>query len=268
MRKSAITKEQKLRLVTSFVASVVCLCCFISLTLAWFADNRRVDASGLAVSIRQEDVVGIIDAKYYNIIATAEKYTFSAATDENPAALGKYSLTDDRYQMLMKLYIKADVTSVRIKGVTKTDYFLGDGNHPLLAEKEVSGIAYQNVLSSCISISALSEGEITENKDGTLKISSLPSAGRTATFIDRNTVKTEGAVVKQTADTEIITLSGETVNYGGVSCRTVYLLFSYDPLLMSTIFSYNISNKNLEKPDGTPIDVPFVCDFSLEIVTG
>ena len=273
MHKSAITKEQKLRLVTSLVASVVCLCCLISLTLAWFADNRRADASGLTVGIRKDDGI-VVATGYYNIVTSDSvgKYTFTAATDTSPAALGKYSLTDDRYQMLMKLYIVDSVTEITVRVVTDTTYFLGNEGYPLLATKEYDEKGtYRNVLSSCISISALEEGKIAENDDGTLYLSALPSSDRTATLIDISdgvgTVKTDGAAVKQTADSETITLSAGTETVGTVSCRTVYLLISYDSLLMSTIFSRNISNTNLEDEKGNPIDVPFVCDFSLEIST-
>lgn len=269
---------------------VLSLSAAITLSFAWFAKNDTVNGGGMSVAI--ENDANVVGAEYF----IAEKNgSNNGSTQLNfkkvnaeAARMGAYDILDKKYQLLAKVYLKSDMETIRVTGNTQTTYFLGalDENnkskYPLLPPTSSNdnvpqegtaddGVTYTNVLSSVINFTIFKADEIKARTDETegyyFAGTDLPSGGRIAKFInDSETATAPKPTIKlvQTEGIDTVTTGGPE-QFNGQPCRTLFIMFSYDEAIMEKIFSDNLGNTNIyvENNDGTLINIPFKCDFTI-----
>lgn len=279
--------KNRIKLVSSFLMCVLSLSAAITLSFAWFAKNDTVNGGGMSVAI--ENDANVVGAEYF----IAEKngsnngstqLNFKKITNE-PVRMGAYDILDKRHQLLAKVYLKSDMETIRVTGNTQTAYFLGalennKSKYPLLPpsgdvnvpqESTAGGVTYTNVLSSVINFTIFTADEIKARTDGTVGYyfagTDLPSGNRIAKFIANSTTATAPTKtinLVQTAGSNTVTTGGPE-QFNGQTCRTLFIMFSYDEAIMEKIFSDNLGNTNIyvENNDGTLINIPFKCDFTI-----
>ena len=260
----------KLKIISSLAMCLLSLFSLVALTVAWFAQNDTAGAGGLDVAIKSDRK--LYGREFYNI-TDADGYAFVKCAADSDAKLGIYSMTGTKFQLLVKIYVAADIDTITLTASTSTDYFLGDGKHDLLAatatdasvpEKGTTdaGEEYTNVMSSVVRIAAITSG-VTENGD-TCTIDALPSDKTFGHFIntDADPATINNFDVKSTTDASTIALPSETVTYDGKDAKAFFVIIDYDRLLLSTIFSKNLANPLLQ--DGAA-EIPFACDFRLAL---
>ena len=265
---------------------VLSLSAAITLSFAWFAKNDTVNGGGMSVAI--ENDANVVGAEYF----IAEKngsnngstqLKFKKITNE-PVRMGAYDILDKKYQLLAKVYLKSDMETIRVTGNTQTAYFLGalennKSKYPLLPpssdvnvpqESTAGGVTYTNVLSSVINFTIFKAGELTALTNGSgyeLVSDTLPSGNRIAKFIADSataTAPTPTINLVQTAGSKTVTTGGPE-EFNGQTCRTLFIMFSYDEAIMEKIFSDNLGNNNIyvEDSEGNLINIPFKCDFTI-----
>ena len=265
---------------------VLSLSAAITLSFAWFAKNDTVNGGGMSVAI--ENDANVVGAEYF----IAEKngsnngstqLKFKKITNE-PVRMGAYDILDKKYQLLAKVYLKSDMETIRVTGNTQTTYFLGalennKSKYPLLPptssdhnvpqEGPAGGVTYTNVLSSVINFTVFTADEIKARNDGTegyYFAGTLPSGGRIAKFIADSataTAPTKTIDLVQTEGSNTVTTGGPE-EFNGQTCRTLFIMFSYDEAIMEKIFSDNLGNTNMYTYiDGSLINIPFKCDFTI-----
>lgn len=281
--------KNRIKLVSSFLMCVLSLSAAITLSFAWFAKNDTVNGGGMSVAI--ENDANVVGAEYF----IAEKngsnngstqLKFKKITNE-PVRMGAYDILDKKYQLLAKVYLKSDMETIRVTGDTQTAYFLGaldlennKSKYPLLPPSDDvnvpqesttdDNVTYTNVLSSVINFTIFQAGELTALTNGSgyeLVSDTLPSGGRIAKFIADSataTAPTKTINLVQTEGINTVTTGGPE-EFNGQPCRTLFIMFSYDEAIMEKIFSDNLGNNNIyvENSDGTLIDIPFKCDFTI-----
>lgn len=264
--------RKKWKIGTSLAMCVVSLLAAVTATLSWFAINNRTYGKGMEVQIYDENTV--LGVEYYKLTKSGDRYVPTVLGEGDSPSLGVYSsLTGEwEYAVLLKLYLaESPHGQVRLSAETVTAYFLGDQNYPLLPPRvdnaalpDNNGKSYTNALSSIISFGVLTNEEIGAlTGDG---LTALPRGDRLSTFVDltgTDRKPTSTLPLRQTADTTdtVTTHTGETWN--GQACEAVYVLMTYDSLLVNTVFSANIGSETMN----TEIPLPFVCDFQLRIET-
>lgn len=278
--------KNRIKLVSSFLMCVLSLSAAITLSFAWFAKNDTVNGGGMSVAI--ENDANVVGAEYF----IAEKngsnngstqLKFKKITNE-PVRMGAYDILDKRHQLLAKVYLKSDMETIRVTGNTQTAYFLGalennKSKYPLLPpSSDVNvpqesttddNVTYTNVLSSVINFTVFQADELTALTNGSgyeLVSDTLPSGNRIAKFIDSTDAEkpTSSINLVQTAGSKTVTTGGPE-EFNGQRCRTLFIMFSYDEAIMEKIFSDNLGNTNIyvENNDGTLINIPFKCDFTI-----
>ena len=178
-------KKNIFKIISSLILCVISLVGICMGTFAWLAENDKVGSSGLDMTIGYND--SLLGVEYYNIDASEHSaYKFIKTTMPK---LGKYELLNAKYQLLIKFYVAADVGSVNLYAETETDYFLGDGKHPLLAAAvsddrfvpsvgtTADGKPYTNTLTSIVSIAAFGSADgVTVTAAGeSITLNKLPS---------------------------------------------------------------------------------------------
>lgn len=267
---------------------VLSLSAAITLSFAWFAKNDTVNGGGMSVAI--ENDANVVGAEYFIAEksvpqSSSSELKFTKITDGNPVRMGAYDILDKKYQLLAKVYLKSDMETIRVTGNTQTAYFLGalennKSKYPLLPPSgDVNvpqesttddGITYTNVLSSVINFTIFQAGELTALTNGSgyeLVSDTLPSGNRIAKFIADSataTAPTSSINLVQTEGIDTVTTGGPE-EFNGQTCRTLFIMFSYDEAIMEKIFSDNLGNTNIyvENNDGTLINIPFKCDFTI-----
>ena len=277
--------KNRIKLVSSFLMCVLSLSAAITLSFAWFAKNDTVNGGGMSVAI--ENDANVVGAEYF----IAEKngsnngstqLKFKKITNE-PVRMGAYDILDKKYQLLAKVYLKSDMETIRVTGNTQTAYFLGalennKSKYPLLPptsgdinepQESIAGdVTYTNVLSSVINFTVFTADEIKarEDAEGYYFAGTLPSGNRIAKFIADSaaTAPTPTINLVQTTTGNEVTTGGPE-EFNGQTCRTLFIMFSYDEAIMEKIFSDNLGNTNIyvENNDGTLINIPFKCDFTI-----
>lgn len=267
------TTRLKLKIVSSFLMCVLSLFSIVSLTLSWFAFNDKASGDNMAVVGSANDLVE--NCEYYRVKKAAGGYGMQKLPTNETPSLNVYDVLSGEYQLVVKITLKEGVGAVKLGGNTTTDYFLGDGKHPLRSAKSVtelhvpkegtytdeSGVShtYTNVLSSIVGICVLTETESAAALDN--KLEKLPLDSRLSTFIER----TENTISK---DIVVAEFSDTT--------REIYVWITYDALLVNTVFSANIGSEDmylkdettnavLTGADGLPYPIPFKWDFSLVV---
>lgn len=280
--------KNRIKLVSSFLMCVLSLSAAITLSFAWFAKNDTVNGGGMSVAI--ENDANVVGAEYFIAEksvpqSSSSELKFTKITDGNPVRMGAYDILDKKYQLLAKVYLKSDMETIRVTGNTQTAYFLGalennKSKYPLLPptsgdinepqESIAGGVTYTNVLSSVINFTIFQAGELTALTNGSgyeLVSDTLPSGGRIAKFIADSataTAPTKTINLVQTEGIDTVTTGGPE-EFNGQPCRTLFIMFSYDEAIMEKIFSDNLGNTNIyvENNDGTLINIPFKCDFTI-----
>ena len=266
---------------------VLSLSAAITLSFAWFAKNDTVNGGGMSVAI--ENDANVVGAEYFiaekngsNNGSTQLKFKQVPA---DAARMGAYDILDKKYQLLAKVYLKSDMETIRVTGNTQTAYFLGalennKSKYPLLPptsgdvnvpqESTAGGVTYTNVLSSVINFTVFQAGELTALTNGSgyeLVSDTLPSGNRIAKFIADSATATAPTstinLVQTTTGNEVTT--GGPEEFNGQTCRTLFIMFSYDEAIMEKIFSDNLGNNKIyvEDSEGNLINIPFKCDFTI-----
>lgn len=278
--------KNRIKLVSSFLMCALSLSAAITLSFAWFAKNDTVNGGGMSVAI--ENDANVVGAEYF----IAEKNGLNNGSTQlkfkkvpaDAARMGAYDILDKKYQLLAKVYLKSDMETIRVTGNTQTTYFLGalennKSKYPLLPpssdynvpqESTAGGVTYTNVLSSVINFTIFTAGELTALTNGSgyeLVSDTLPSGGRIAKFINDSataTAPTPTINLVQTTTGNTVT-TGEAEQFNGQTCRTLFIMFSYDEAIMEKIFSDNLGNNNIyvEDSEGNLINIPFKCDFTI-----
>lgn len=279
--------KNRIKLVSSFLMCVLSLSAAITLSFAWFAKNDTVNGGGMSVAI--ENDANVVGAEYFIAEksvpqSSSSELKFTKITDGNPVRMGAYDILDKKYQLLAKVYLKSDMETIRVTGNTQTAYFLGalennKSKYPLLPPSgDVNvpqesttddGITYTNVLSSVINFTIFQAGELTALTNGSgyeLVSDTLPSGNRIAKFIADSataTAPTSSINLVQTEGIDTVTTGGPE-EFNGQTCRTLFIMFSYDEAIMEKIFSDNLGNDNIYvESNGTLLNIPFKCDFTI-----
>ena len=266
---------------------VLSLSAAITLSFAWFAKNDTVNGGGMSVAI--ENDANVVGAEYFiaeknGLNNGSTQLKFKKITNE-PVRMGAYDILDKKYQLLAKVYLKSDMETIRVTGNTQTTYFLGalennKSKYPLLPptsgdvnvpqESTAGDVTYTNVLSSVINFTIFQAGELTALTNGSgyeLVSDTLPSGNRIAKFIANSataTAPTPTINLVQTEGIDTVTTGGPE-EFNGQTCRTLFIMFSYDEAIMEKIFSDNLGNNNIyvEDSEGNLINIPFKCDFTI-----
>lgn len=278
--------KNRIKLVSSFLMCVLSLSAAITLSFAWFAKNDTVNGGGMSVAI--ENDANVVGAEYFiaeknGLNNGSTQLKFTKITDGKPVRMGAYDILDKKYQLLAKVYLKSDMETIRVTGNTQTAYFLGalennKSKYPLLPptssdhnvpqEGTAGGVTYTNVLSSVINFTIFQAGELTALTNGSgyeLVSDTLPSGNRIAKFIDSTDAEkpTSSINLVQTKTGNEVTTGGPE-QFNGQTCRTLFIMFSYDEAIMEKIFSDNLGNTNMYTYiDGNLINIPFKCDFTI-----
>lgn len=260
--------RQKLKMFTSLFLCIASLFSCVTLTLAWFAFNNNVSGGGIGVGAEKK--ADLIAYEYYVADtgeANKDKFLFVKTTDETKQKPGAYDVLNRKYQLLIKLYLRADAQKVLVSAETDTKYFLGDGTqeHRLAAALPADG-TLKNPLSSVVAMRGVAADELsgntnngyvwTENTDEYVKFmkdSSANSVPRSAITMPEITLP---------ESTETFTGTGyDGSAYTNEECKTAFILISYDAALIEAVFSANIGNSDIVNLD----EVPFMCDFEIKV---
>lgn len=278
--------KNRIKLVSSFLMCVLSLSAAITLSFAWFAKNDTVNGGGMSVAI--ENDANVVGAEYFiaeknGLNNGSTQLKFTKITDGKPVRMGAYDILDKKYQLLAKVYLKSDMETIRVTGNTQTAYFLGalennKSKYPLLPptssdhnvpqEGTAGGVTYTNVLSSVINFTIFQAGELTALTNGSgyeLVSDTLPSGNRIAKFIDSTDAEkpTSSINLVQTKTGNEVTTGGPE-EFNGQTCRTLFIMFSYDEAIMEKIFSDNLGNNNIYvESNGVLLNIPFKCDFTI-----
>lgn len=260
--------RQKLKMFTSLFLCIASLFSCVTLTLAWFAFNNNVSGGGIGVGAEKK--ADLIAYEYYVADTREEnkdKFLFVKTTDETKQKPGAYDVLNRKYQIMIKLYLRADAQKVLVSAETDTNYFLGDGTqeHRLAAALPADG-TLKNPLSSVVAMRGVAAGELsgdanngyvwTENTDEYVKFMADSSA---------NSVPWSAITMPEITlpeSTETFTGTGyDGSAYTNAECKTAFILISYDTALIEAVFSANIGNNDIVNLD----EVPFMCDFEIKV---
>ena len=260
--------RQKLKMFTSLFLCIASLFSCVTLTLAWFAFNNNVSGGGIGVGAEKK--ADLIAYEYYVADTREEnkdKFLFVKTTDETKQKPGAYDVLNRKYQLMIKLYLRADAQKVLVSAETDTNYFLGDGTqeHRLAAALPADG-TLKNPLSSVVAMRGVAADELsgntnngyvwTENADEYVKF----MAGSSADFVPRSAITVCDTTLPES--TETFTGTGyDGSAYTNEECKTAFILISYDAALIEAVFSANIGNSDIVNLD----EVPFMCDFEIKV---
>lgn len=250
--------RQKLKLVSSLALAVLSLFSAVTLTFSWFSHNKDASGEGMDITIGRE--TGICrDYAFYRIDTTDEGAgVLFTETPRESASLGTYDALEKSYQCLLKIYVTDMVETLTVTASTDTAYFLGNPNKQYLLDSE------SNALSNVVGFKVLSPGDLTVEStvDGgaAYRVPSLNESDM-QTFIDKNDISETTAPQNFTITVDAASLQDGETAPDGTPCRAAYLLISYDPALISAVFSANIGNPKIDNAKS----VPFDCDFRLTL---
>ena len=101
--------RQKLKMFTSLFLCIASLFSCVTLTLAWFAFNNNVSGGGIGVGAKKK--ADLIAYEYYvadTSAANKDRFLFVKTTDETKQKPGAYDVLNRKYQLMIKLYLRAD----------------------------------------------------------------------------------------------------------------------------------------------------------------
>lgn len=262
--------RQKLKMFTSLFLCIASLFSCVTLTLAWFAFNNNVSGGGIGVGAEKK--ADLIAYEYYvadTSDANKDKFLFVKTTDETKQKPGAYDVLNRKYQLMIKLYLRADAQKVLVSAETDTNYFLGDGTqeHRLAAALPADG-TLKNPLSSVVAMRGVAAGEelsgdtnngyVWTEKAGKEYVKFM--ADSSANSVPRGAITMPEITLPES--TETFTGTGyDGSAYTNEECKTAFILISYDAALIEAVFSANIGNSDIVNLD----EVPFMCDFEIKV---
>lgn len=261
--------RQKLKMFTSLILCIASLFSCVTLTLAWFAFNNNVSGGGIGVGAKKK--ADLIAYEYYvadTSEANKDKFLFVKTTDETKQKPGAYDVLNRKYQLMIKLYLRADAQKVLVSAETDTKYFLGDGTqeHRLAAALPADG-TLKNPLSSVVAMRGMAASELSGDTNNgyvwtedTGKEYVKFMAGSSANSVPRGAITVCETTLPES--TETFTGTGyDGSAYTNAECKTAFILISYDTALIEAVFSANIGNNDIVNLD----EVPFMCDFEIKV---
>lgn len=261
--------RQKLKMFTSLFLCIASLFSCVTLTLAWFAFNNNVSGGGIGVGAEKK--ADLIAYEYYVADtgeANKDKFLFVKTTDETKQKPGAYDVLNRKYQLMIKLYLRADAQKVLVSAETDTNYFLGDGTqeHRLAAALPADG-TLKNPLSSVAAMRGVAAGELSgDANNGYVWTEKADEkyvkfmAGSSANSVPRSAITVCETTLPES--TETFTGTGyDGSAYTNAECKTAFILISYDTALIEAVFSANIGNNDIVNLD----EVPFMCDFEIKV---
>lgn len=261
--------RQKLKMFTSLFLCIASLFSCVTLTLAWFAFNNNVSGGGIGVGAEKK--ADLIAYEYYVADTREEnkdKFLFVKTTDETKQKPGAYDVLNRKYQLMIKLYLRADAQKVLVSAETDTDYFLGDGTqeHRLAAALPADG-TLKNPLSSVVAMRGVAADELSgDTNNGYVWTEKADKeyvkfmAGSSADSVPRGAITVCETTLPE--NTETFTGTGyDGSAYTNAECKTAFILISYDAALIEAVFSANIGNNDIVNLD----EVPFMCDFEIKV---
>lgn len=261
--------RQKLKMFTSLFLCIASLFSCVTLTLAWFAFNNNVSGGGIGVGAEKK--ADLIAYEYYVADtgeANKDKFLFVKTTDETKQKPGAYDVLNRKYQLMIKLYLRADAQKVLVSAETDTNYFLGDGTqeHRLAAALPADG-TLKNPLSSVAAMRGVAAGELSgDANNGYVWMENAEEkyekfmAGSSANSVPWSAITVCDTTLPES--TETFTGTGyDGSAYTNEECKTAFILISYDAALIEAVFSANIGNSDIVNLD----EVPFMCDFEIKV---
>lgn len=262
--------RQKLKMFTSLFLCIASLFSCVTLTLAWFAFNNNVSGGGIGVGAKKK--AALIAYEYYvadTSAANKDRFLFVKTTDETKQKPGAYDVLNRKYQLMIKLYLRADAQKVLVSAETDTNYFLGDGTqeHRLAAALPADG-TLKNPLSSVVAMRgvAASEELAGDTNNGYVWTEKADEKyvkfmeGSSAESVPRSAITMPEITLPES--TETFTGTGyDGSAYTNEECKTAFILISYDTALIEAVFSANIGNNDIVNLD----EVPFMCDFEIKV---
>lgn len=222
-----------------------------TLSYGWFSQSRDAYTAPMQVTVKTPD----------DIVVSTTVHA-SAGIDENGISyfnkdvattndLKKYMLLkENNRQLLLRIHFEEPevLDNITLTASTATNYFIGDGNHPLLTSSDGMGEDYDNVLSSIIAFYVVAPEDATYNSNDAYKVS---SEGTPYCFINKNDYSMTNALTL--VDNQPV--------------EDIYVLLDYDPDLVLKVFSENFGNISFERPDGSFLDeVFYVWDIDLAVI--
>lgn len=252
MQGGKILQKQFIKLIGAALILAATLFSYGVVSLGWFSQNRNVSANSMQVSVEMPDDI-IVSTTVHACIGTdingVHYFYKEPATNNN---LKRYSqLVQNNRQLLLHVHFEDPVTvdNISLTASTQTDYFMGDGNHPLLASANGEGDEYDNVLSSIIAFYIVDAEDTTYDSSAAYKVDTL---GSPYSFIDKS---------DDYSMTNILTLvDKQTVS-------DIYLVIDYNPVLVYKVFSENLGNTAFQEIGGDILEeVFYVWDINLELI--
>jgi len=242
----------KLKMISSLLTCALSLFSLITLTLSWFAMNKDADAGGMGALIKASSIVA--ECEYYVVDSETEEsgYVFVTPAADSGYVLGSYDILKDKYQFLLKVKLTSEMV-IDVIARTETDYFLGSATAENGLWLTESGEG--NTLSSVVSFSVLSQDNLPTKTANGYKLNDLPADP--VCFFDGNADDIAASLQKTPS-----IANGLSVTADENGDAVFFILLSYDPLLISTVFSANIGNGVIER-EGEEFVVPFVLDFEI-----
>lgn len=289
MKKRAFLNKKNVKIITATGMGVFCLLTAFTASIAWFASNMGVQATGMNISVKAFDqrfrrmtLHKFIDVDnsgnymFYRDAAGTFTYSYDSNstvyTSTNPnetvsSFMGEYSLTSPRHPFLAIIeYSQAFVTDAYDKKITVS----AQTDNPFICATDDEGEFLlgldedSNPLSSVIKFSANSYQSLTGIQSTTtvsgnsVNTYSLSSTNRTWDHFAQIGTDNEGNYTYDNAtgwdsDKEIISVTSGTVQY-------VSIIFDYYDEALGYIYNRYLGNSVLEQES-----VPFGCDWRMVV---
>lgn len=277
-----LINKQYLKLISSLAMCLLSLFSLVMLTFSWFAINNNANGSGMDINMEKNE--NIIDSEYFYVDKKSDGNSYIPFSEGESKNLGAYDLLEEKYHILIKVYVPESMPELYVMASTQTKYYLGNTDatgtpiYPLLKPSAADATVpeqndtYTNALSSVVTFTVLdSDTELEKTATGYNYLGNgFPDVSRRSRFISdaysSNAVPESEVLVKQAdGSTKISTV--EDKDSKGNSCRSFIIFISYDPDLITTVFSVNIGNENIYTYDEEKnlINIPFKCDFTLSV---
>lgn len=240
-------KQVKQKIIKSAIQLVIAITifCAVVTVYAWFFENRKVSIDGMDLTLVDRTELEV-SVSVHSVLTKDKDNDVLHFSTESGGNLKQYSIGEDKpRQALVRFsfpHMPQNVTSmpVALDVSTDTDYFIGDGAHPLLAgDGTEDGVTYCNMLTSIIKLARVqnvTEGSCSYTDDAGATHTNeacftVSSVGEYKRFID----KTENGYEIQSS---FVSLAEESVTAGA----DIWILLDYDAELIEQVMSANIGN--------------------------
>ena len=242
------------------VLSVIALGFLGNEGLGWFASNDKVTANEMGISVNGEfDIVGSVEffaIESISLDSTTKDniYTFkNKLSESDPKNLGQFSTLVAERQLLIKISLSDDVSSVRVTAASSASEFIADET-PNISKAN-------NSLSSVVEFYSISGGSVTTSNDGSYVISSESFQGEASRF---STVDINGSQVTTSFTPDISLYETES----GVEDDVIYIIVDYyeeaAEYVMDTS-SMLMTNGELVFDDTEDMIITFASDFTITV---